>query len=253
MPCAPSEHLFRLCELIFALPEGEACAHQLDSTTSTHSAYHHPFCARYNSGNRLRIRVGSTTSSYLTYTACDVTRLVGIGDAVYSTCWQGSFFTLTATSASSSITGFYVSGSLGARYWGSVYSGTPAASPLSGWTGFWKQAGRQGITPYVNHLILVNKTSGWTQQVYPSAYYDTDSVQVSNPAGAGGTSAIKYVLWGDPRGSARTLTTNINRLFQSVVNGCYLADPPDPSVSQVRVPCARNRNARLELCDCKCE
>lgn len=65
---------------------------------------------RYQAGNMLRIRTSSGTSNYLQYTECGARTSAGIGDVYYSTCWQGGYFTLSATSATSAITGFYVSG-----------------------------------------------------------------------------------------------------------------------------------------------
>lgn len=96
------------------------------------------FCSLDDGGNLLYLTAGGRSSSALAYTACGAQRSAGVGSAMYSTCFSQGFFTLTVTAPTATITGFRITGNLGADNQGNVVGGSLGRSTAGNLYGFYK-------------------------------------------------------------------------------------------------------------------
>lgn len=165
----------------------------------------------YDSGNMLSIKYGQAMWTVaLEYTACGSPRDTNVGDAGYVTCFSQGYFTAQFWSASANLTGFRVTGNLGADGQGDVQGGALSGSN-GGYYGFYKSVddGAQR-DPTVNHLVLVDK-AGWQQNYSSTTNKDDHAV-----TGPGATSII-YVLFADPPTRSRPSRETFIRLMNVAV------------------------------------
>jgi len=169
----------------------------------------------YDGGNYLRIRTSSGTSGSLRYTQCGAWRSAGVGDVEYYTCWQNRYFRASFRSNSNAITGFYVSGNLGADGGGRTTGGSLGLATGGGYYGFYKSVDdRRNGDPTVNHVMIV-PANGWRQSYSTNTNSDSDSI-----TGSTGVGTLDYVLYGDPPAESQHSSTVFRRFFNSIVSGC---------------------------------
>ena len=149
----------------------------------------------YDGGNRLTIKTSAGSAANLVYTNTNSFTSAGTGDVQYYTYKQTgavTAFVAEFTSASSAITGFKITGNVGADGGGSKASGMRDSSTWTGLQNGWSSAFKQiysASDPSVNHLVVAPAPIA-SQSIASSTDDDLHDLTFSS-----GVSKVVYVLW----------------------------------------------------------
>jgi len=183
----------------------------------------------YDVGNRIQIRAGSSYSVYLTYTnqCSGQWTSAGVSDVKYFTCkittpvsaWFAGF-----KSDSNDITGFQVSGNLGADGYGSV-SANSDADELGQWEygslwGYFKQVYGTN-NPSINQLVLVPQKD-WSNTFSTSTNNGQHAVEGTTSTSVGMLLYVMFAGWeyGTQPRAVHYSTSDFQKVMQSVVDSC---------------------------------
>ena len=184
----------------------------------------------YDGGNQIQVQFTdtagvSTLSSLLEYNDdCDGLHPTTVpeSDIVYSTCkntrgeavfWSAKFF-----SRNSRITGFKVSGDLGADGHGTVQAEDLGVDDQTGlFRGFWKSVSDGAGTgdPPINHLILVPDAGHWSHTVPDNTLLDDDMVTAAIPS-----QEVIYLMWAGDRTREHAPVAAVHELMNFVIRSC---------------------------------
>ena len=187
----------------------------------------------FDTGNELRVRIGTRWSSPLRYTqVCDGSSsasVQGLGDAHYVTCKHtdvyvpgyGSFFVAAIESRSGSITALMVNGNLGADGKGAqrANNGTDGGHlrGAHGAVGYYKQTFWAGSDASVNHLIFAVGDHAVGANVRVGNTTDSDLHELS--FGRSGVPLVYYLLWGGQHGY-RYEEEDFQKVLDAVAGAC---------------------------------
>ena len=154
----------------------------------------------YDGGNRVTIKTSAGSAADLAYTNTNAFTSAGIGDVQYYTYKQTgavTAFVAEFTSASSAITGFKITGNVGADGGGSKASGMRDSSTWTGLQNGWSSAFKQVYgagDPSVNHLVVAQGPIA-SQSIASSTDDGLHDLTFSS-----GVSKVVYVLWAGDSG-----------------------------------------------------